>query len=122
MKNTTQKTQGHTPGPWSATEILGQGTFTIYPVDHHGYVNGRTEAHIAVVGTAQKFDGESTHAADTFERREANARLIAAAPELLEVCKRVLLECPGVWNTCQTTGETFGFMLDAAIARSEGRG
>jgi hypothetical protein len=90
----------HTPGPWTA--YCQNNTAAIRDKDG------------VLLASASVRDIETPEC-------QANARLIAAAPELLEVCKHVLLECPGIWNTCQSTWETFGAMLDAAISKAEGR-
>jgi hypothetical protein len=52
------------------------------------------------------------------EKAEANARLIAAAPEMLEALKSVL-RCPGIYDTDQETGETFYCLIRQAIANAE---
>ena len=66
----TAKTAQHTPGPWRATQ--GQlGSIVLVGV------NGRAVAKIFRDGNRDDF--------------EANARLIAAAPELLEAAQELLL-------------------------------
>ena len=66
----------YTPGPW---------TITVYPPDDYGaedlcaYIDGNRK-HVA---HCMPPDGTST------ELRDANARLIAAAPELLEALKLI---------------------------------
>ena len=67
----------HTPGPW---------TITVYPPDDYGaedlcaYIDGNRK-HVA---HCMPPDGTST------ELRDANARLISAAPELLEALQLLL--------------------------------
>lgn len=64
----------HTPGPW-ATEYMES--------PRGGYAQQIFDANLVLVATAAWYPvkvGEST----TATNREANARLIAAAPELLE--------------------------------------
>lgn len=54
----------------------------------------------------------------TAEEAEANARLIAAAPELLAIAER-LLECGYVNQHCVLESEDYG-QLVAAIAKAKG--
>ena len=113
----------HTPGPWEATadpyltanheevmrEILPgyKAEFPVYVVRHRGLYVAETGCH---------------------ERSEANARLIAAAPELLEAAKATVENC-----SCYH-GEIYGLIPEdgpiepcpicgparAAIARATG--
>jgi hypothetical protein len=87
---------GHTPGPWETHEFTDRTSITIRQVDTgHG-----AEDNICYVPEAW--------------RNEANARLIAASPELLEAAKRVAS------NTYFSVDDEFE-QLDAAIAKAEGR-
>jgi hypothetical protein len=61
--------EAHTPGPWHAIHTPGNTHLTI-----HGEV----------------YDVATTKPAGSVEREAANARLIAAAPELLEALKLFL--------------------------------
>jgi hypothetical protein len=65
----------HTPGPWSA-DIVWPVPETIV----HAYCNGKPYSLAEV------------HSMPEPGEREANAKLIAAAPELLESCKALLEE------------------------------
>lgn len=85
----------HTPGPWSLAESdLTPGRYSIY---HNGPI-----AHCGDT-TAEPGDGL------------ANARLIAAAPELLEACRKAL--------TCRISviSAVVDNLMRAAIAKAEGR-
>lgn len=54
---------------------------------------------------------------------QANARLIAAAPDLLEACIAVMNRSAGrLFDTDQKTGYPFDVLLRAAIAKAEGGG
>ena len=68
---------GHTPGPWDYTK----GTVTRRPVGIYGYEDNDPEVELC------------DHAVMVPEwpaaEQDANARLIAAAPELLEEVKRL---------------------------------
>lgn len=69
---------GHTPGPWKAERHDGAGNIIIdtdTPVD-------RGRLGIASVRRASNADHEV----------EANARLIAAAPDLLAACEAAIVE------------------------------
>lgn len=66
----------HTPGPWRTIESTNTTMRTVVGPDFpgQGYI---ADVNLCRTNNAQDVDGE------------ANARLIAAAPELLEVVKRV---------------------------------
>jgi len=70
--------QTHTPSPWRAD------------IDEEGFVwNVSTEQRIICVFYSE---GE-IKPAKQMENAESNARLIAAAPDLLESCKSLLRHC-----------------------------
>lgn len=103
----------HTPGPWRVLE---------WADDKKGF--------IAIVA------GEQDHICDVFpfgvrakhaslEQHNTNARLIAAAPELLEALKMArdcIAYCRRAHKDAQS-GEGFPaeLLLDAAIAKAEGK-
>jgi hypothetical protein len=94
-------TGAHTPGPWDA----------FGPIIHR---NGRHIAHVEATGIG---DGER----GTPEQR-ANARLIAAAPDLLAALKLLLtaeLPADGLSRKIETGRRAMGL---AAIDKAEGRG
>lgn len=83
----------HTPGPWHVNN------------NFPWLVNGPPEAPGVIVDTKEHCDDEA----------EANARLIAAAPELLEACKMALLE------DCYDFGASGApEVIRAAIAKAQG--
>lgn len=93
----------HTPGPWAALPWRRHSPTTIVK-----QVNG---VHVMTIADLQGdgFDPETL----------ANARLIAAAPELLALCKAVLAhpgfrQCDCGKPDCATT------RLHAVIAKAEG--
>jgi hypothetical protein len=85
----------HTPGPWVVSEHTMHG-YEVWARRNSGSMR------VALCGTAN-FD-------------EANARLIAAAPELLTALKRALTRC----HNCDTGGICSECEIDlAAIRKAE---
>lgn len=74
---TTEQTASHTPGPWAVPDIDGvwDDTIPIHALDG------------SVVGTAWPL---TYRCGDDDPETQANARLIAAAPELLEALRNLL--------------------------------
>lgn len=92
---------GHTPGPWA----LRRG---------HSVVEIRTVAGLAVAQTTSDAYWQSFSA-----EADANARLIAAAPEMLEALKQAR---EYLRYSLGSTSETNPYpAIDAAIAKAEGR-
>ncbi len=112
LRTTKEKTK-HTPGPWTAVE--GRNGF----LDALNYVHDGKRC----IARMELADGDTS-----FQRARtmANARLIAAAPDLLEAAKRALalVEClPGRdihGNQATHTLDTED-VLRAAIAKAEGK-
>jgi len=71
----------HTPGPWATKGhgVIVGGVF-------FEYVNGCAQSQVALATMSREVDSESV--------RDANARLIAAAPELLELLRAALTVLP----------------------------
>lgn len=104
----------HTPGPWT---IHGWG-------EDNYEVNADDETVCNVPG----FDDETVDS----DRAEANARLIAAAPELLAACRSLVDEIDS-WVWVNVGGKVRAFevsggyaaylqnLVRAAIAKAEGR-
>lgn len=74
----------HTPGPWrqwpSEDEV---STWSVMPEQWNGFANDKGFALIARIS---KWSAESK---ERMEEAQANARLIAAAPELLEALENL---------------------------------
>jgi hypothetical protein len=87
----------HTPGPWYR-EARGMVTSDASGIDPF--------CSIAIAGGAN---------------REANARLISSAPELLEACKRVLESVPFASYRGDGELEELELFLHTAVAKAEGR-
>ena len=100
---------GHTPGPWRVTDEICRfsGGEVIRPNNGDG-----VDSPVAFVCDFNRYDRD--------EERQANARLIAAAPELLAAAKAVIrafgfappenMDLPTEWDD-----------LSSAIAKAEGR-
>ncbi len=84
----------HTPGPW-ATDGL-----TVYP---RMILDAKIQPRICKVDSFHTGGGD----------RESNARLIAAAPELLEALRKAERHCP--------PNSEAEILARAAIAKSEGK-
>lgn len=105
-------TGAHTPGPWKARD---DGVVVIQRANQHGY-----QQPIKLISPWREsaWDGD--------EEAEANANLIAAAPELLEAGKAL---DQFAWGSCVQTDceESRAYLqslidnLRAAIAKAEGR-
>lgn len=100
----------HTPGPWTA--IRNYAFWEVQPV------NGGEEGIPFCVGdvcASEPGDPDSG-------RQEANARLIAAAPDLLEALKELRLEYHHILGTDSTKRQhAINARAEAAIAKAEGR-
>lgn len=78
----------HTPGPWIVDETVALGSYGVWTQDAIRYsAHGmqRSAQICAVHGDNSDFDRETT---------DANARLIAAAPDMLELLKRIAQDLP----------------------------
>lgn len=105
-------TQSHTPGPWKHG-TPGNGRFCIYSAASHG-------RGICVMSNTQKISPQELEKyGDHGLNLEAlaNARLIAAAPELLQALHQVRANF-------MKPNASLGFpiaLVDAAIAKAEGK-
>ncbi len=110
MKNTTTK---HTPGPWEiihGKEHLGiEGNHDTYVghVENRGVLGRESTRHAALI-----------HCDGSEEQRQANARLIAAAPDLLEALSEMVSWVKGTIEKRDWPLEELGRAC-AAIAKVE---
>jgi hypothetical protein len=96
----------HTPGPWSADD------------DYCLTIEGNINEDARTVAILPDEKDETVDFVDDPTERIANARLIAAAPELLAALKAafdMVKNCPGNWDNQVRD------MLNIAIARAEGK-
>jgi hypothetical protein len=95
---TTEALQGHTPGPWTHKATAGDHDFAVYPE-----ATGRDLALVR-------------------DFNEANARLIAAAPEMLEALRDMLadLDMHGIALLGLDRGPGAMDKARAAIAKAQG--
>lgn len=99
----------YTPGPWLISDQGKPATF-VYALNPHGYNK---------FWTLVQGGGNSITERTTDEELEANARLIAAAPELLEACAAIVAWCdknPPAGDALYCINQA-----RAAIAKAEGR-
>lgn len=108
-KNTKEAAKPtHTPGPWTMQGMTGLcGAKNSLPIMA---VNGFNGCGVEIA---------SVHAIG--DAKHANARLIAAAPDLLAALKAIVERSGGkLYNTDQITAETFYDLACAAILRATG--
>lgn len=107
-------TAKHTPGPWtfSRGELFGEARFYVAQSDGAPYT-----PHYSDVSTliAETVSGERVRI------QEANAMLIAAAPELLEVCKNLLTLTQLIANNEHEDIELVEFEIFSEITKSTRR-
>lgn len=103
MKTTANHTT-HTKGPWEVQDPLGPDILSIVEAGKQAH----EWRHIATIPS----DGEEIYILEA----EANARLIAAAPDLLEAAKGalMLLNTRSEWDDCHVSRT-----LRAAISKAE---
>jgi hypothetical protein len=110
----------HTPGPWEVTKdnlgvCVGLNVF-LHPEEPRRMTEEECEKEeIDPCDDYSIADCSGGILARPSEECEANARLIAAAPELLEACKEALKNCDG------RTQPTLTRKLSQAIAKAEGK-
>jgi hypothetical protein len=113
----------HTPGPWHVGCLGGEGTCQCRNVLDEGYAGGIATIHMSN-GIASISEGGND--APPRDEAIANMRLIAAAPDLLEVARECLELAKLAESLCGCRGDddyVWGIQekLNAAIAKAEGR-
>ena len=111
-----EQTAAHTPGPWSLPHFAEPGVNC-----QCGYVltNGMMGAICTVYASGAGDDWAKHGDNPSFQEAVANARLIAAAPDLLEAGRSMIAAFdPDAMNPEQFNAWSD---LSAAISRAEGR-
>ncbi len=121
-------TAKHTPGPWCVWDgpayvgggrdlCIGAGDTWLANMDHRDCV--RRDEHTDAYTTCGPEDDAAICTIDTeiTEEQEANARLIAAAPELLEACRLAF----AYFDDEDFSPGYVRKMLSETIAKAEGR-
>lgn len=113
------KRSGHTPAPWQACKDAKCPCRQVWSIPGDVPVfTARADAH-SLVGMAHHKWGDSPemiYGEIPEEQAEANARLIAAAPELLAAAKAKLANCEGCDDAALMPGE---YCSDECIALAE---
>ena len=98
----------HTQGPWVFREELG----TVNAVDPIHSQDGRARIEVCDPSLGQTWNGGML----PIDERTANARLIAAAPDLLQALESLLDDA----DVCEVAGDDAIGQALAAIARARG--
>ena len=96
----------HTPGPWKVDKTVALGAYGVW-TDCQGDENAR---HVRICSVYSGGAGDVPR-----DERDANANLIATAPELLAACKAIQ-DYP--WEDGQIPAALFN-RIDDAIAKAE---
>ena len=103
----------HTPGPWNTFQTNGKGVVTPGGVTHWVKA-GEGYGHVG--------DGFLSVCIGGSRDAEANARLIAAAPDLFEALQALATECSQVWPADEFPALKAAFAaLSKATTQQEGR-
>jgi hypothetical protein len=100
-----EKQEKFTPGPW---DIDGFNISKVIAKNKDGRYRLICDCHLGVNSFLENFN-----------ENVANAHLIAAAPELLEACKKALAELDFLKDYSPTRGKTAKLISDI-IAKAEG--
>jgi len=106
----------HTPGPWKLYDINGSTL-------HVGTVSANPKAGWEYESICNMFEDTSdnydtNNNFELFANTQANARLIAAAPDMLEALQQGLLV---IVNECKTKDTIAELNMRAAIAKATGK-
>lgn len=99
----------HTPGPWKAKRSTEFNAHKPDGISDYWYISDRW------------YDDSHEQIVSFKVRNEANARLIAAAPEMLEALKDALEHIPCKCNCWDDRGDCPHDKMRTAIAKAEGR-
>lgn len=110
----------HTPGPWLIeTTTKGFEVCTLHGVERQPTEDRLGQSWVYVRPASMVRNGEWHWPNET--EQFANARLIAAAPELLEVLKRLRAASTSIRDDIESETVAALAEADAAIAKAEGQ-
>jgi hypothetical protein len=108
----------HTPGEWEASGCTIYSGETILAVT---YCEGNRELHPNIHENDTPPDSDGEEHGDGWEEAWKNARLIAAAPELLAALKKALPIVDAYRKVSLGDGDLTAANIRAAIAKAEGK-
>lgn len=110
----------HTPGPWEVAPHPDDAEMVEVVRDYVEIAGGRKQAQwIAECDSGVDSDMSEDEWQQTVERNQANARLIAAAPDLLAACERSV-RLLGQREGTDAVVDSALVQIRAAIAKAEG--
>lgn len=119
-----QKQAAHTPGPWRLGEDAQGPCTVLHPTRDGVAIASLTSTHVPANGFHDDWyvygeDGVLDTAAtrQRIDERNANARLIAAAPDLYDACKRYV----AALDAMLLPDDPETLLLREALAKAEGR-
>ena len=120
--STTQRSAGkaqHTPAPWNVTTRASEIQLNGRPVEYYAikHTTASRTGYVALGVSPVTFSTSSGLVPNV--EGEANTRLMAAAPDLLEALQRALFTVAEVAKTDSTADADLAF-IRAAIARATG--
>ena len=119
MEATKEKRATHTPGPWEVYSCEeGERHGQVFAPD--GVSDGKTVCDLPKSKLIQPEDKRKNHYFVHSAEDEANARLIAAAPEMYEVLSEVLIEYEAEAKAEGWDLPTTGEMIREVLAKVEG--
>ena len=119
METTKEKHATHTPGPWEVYSCEeGERHGQVFAPD--GVSDGKTVCDLPKSKLIQPEDKRKNHYFVHSAEDEANARLIAAAPEMYEVLSEVLIEYEAEAKAEGWDLPTTGEMIREVLAKVEG--
>lgn len=111
-----------TPGPWAVFEHRGHSGLEVGPPYSDTEYNGALKGNVKAVCTIRGY--RSFYPYDCSDEQRANARLIAAAPELFALLIEMESELkpgPTGGNDYHDAWRVFGEKIQSAIAKTEGK-
>lgn len=115
-------TTKHTPGPWALPPLPNEGTPDITVLAHVQTKGPHSKPGLTIPMYIARVYGTGEHLGPVNQERLANARLIASAPELLDVLKRLLSFNPSPHDDMNHNDFVEAVIAgERAIAKAEGR-